>query len=52
MTFTGLTATYVAGIPFFWKTLAGTAFYSATLFGALKLAESAIPDLRAETAAA
>ena len=52
MTFTGLGATYIAGIPFFWKTLAGTAFYSGALFGALKLAESAIPGLRAETAAA
>ena len=52
MTFTGLGATYIAGIPFFWKTLAGTAFYSGALFGALKLAESAIPGVRAETAAA
>ena len=52
MTFTGLTGTYVAGIPFFWKTLAGTALYSATLFGALKLAESTIPGIRTETAAA
>tara|TARA_B100000809_G_C15121046_1_gene524303 strand:- start:763 stop:1305 length:543 start_codon:yes stop_codon:yes gene_type:complete len=52
MTFTGLTGAYVAGIPFFWKTLAGTALYSVTLFGALKLAESAIPGVRTETATA
>ena len=52
MTFSGLTATYLAGIPFFWKTLAGTALYSTPLFGALKLAESAVPGLRAESARA
>ena len=52
MTLTGLSETYVAGIPFFWKTLAGTALYSATLFGALKLAEAAIPGIRTETATA
>ena len=50
MTFTGLTGAYVAGIPFFWKTLAGTALYSLALFGALRLAESAIPGVRTKTA--
>ena len=52
ITFAGLVEAYIAGIPFFWKTLAGTAVYSTILFGALKLAESAIPGVRAETAAA
>ncbi len=52
MTLTGLSETYVAGIPFFWKTLASTALYSATLFGALKLAEAAIPGIRTEAATA
>jgi len=42
----GLVACYVAGIPFFWNTLAGDAFYAALLFGALALAERKFPALR------
>jgi hypothetical protein len=42
----GLIACYVAGIPFFWNTLAGDAIYSALLFGAYALAERLFPALR------
>ena len=45
-TFAGLTACYAAGVPFFWNTLAGDAFYSALFFGAFALAERFIPILR------
>jgi hypothetical protein len=40
-TFSGLVACYVAGLPYFWNTLAGDAFFSAVFFGALYLAERA-----------
>ncbi len=43
----GLAACYLAGIPFFWNTLAGDAFYSALLFGVYALAEHFIPALQA-----
>src|SRR5258707_6203352 len=43
----GLAACYLAGVPFFWNTLAGDAFYSALLFGAYALAERFIPALHA-----
>jgi hypothetical protein len=42
----GLVACYVAGIPFFWNTLAGDALYAALLFGGLALAERMFPVLR------
>jgi hypothetical protein len=42
----GLVACYVAGIPFFWNTLAGDAFYSAALFGGFALAERFSSRLR------
>jgi len=45
-TTSGLAACYLAGIPFFWNTLAGDAFYAALLFGAFALAERVIPALR------
>jgi len=45
-TSSGLAACYLAGIPFFWNTLAGDAFYAALLFGAFALAERVIPVLR------
>ena len=35
----GLLACYIAGVPFFWNTLAGDAIYSALLFGGFALAE-------------
>jgi hypothetical protein len=44
--FGGLAECYVAGIPLFWNTLAGDAFYVALLFGAMALAEKRFPSLR------
>ena len=45
-TLSGLGACYAAGIPFFWNTLAGDAFYVGLLFGGFALAERIIPALR------
>ncbi len=42
----GLAACYLAGLPFFWNTLAGDAFYSALFFGGFALAERFVPILR------
>jgi len=42
----GLAACYIAGIPLFWNTLAGDAFYVALLFGGMALAERKFPALR------
>jgi len=44
----GLLACYVAGIPFFWNTLAGDASYAVLLFGGFALAERLVPALRAQ----
>ncbi len=41
----GLLACYVAGIPFFWNTLAGDAVYATLLFGGFALAERLFPAL-------
>jgi hypothetical protein len=41
----GLIACYVTGIPLFWNTLAGDAFYAALLFGGYALAERLFPAL-------
>lgn len=46
-TFAGLVACYAAGIPFFWNTLAGDAFYATLLFGSLAIAEEQFPAVRA-----
>jgi hypothetical protein len=48
----GLAACYVAGLPLFWNTLAGDAFFSALLFGALFLAERTYPAFRPSAAQA
>ena len=45
-TLTGLGACYLAGLPFFWNTLAGDALYVALFFGGFALAERLVPDLR------
>jgi hypothetical protein len=45
-TASGLLACYIAGIPFFWNTLAGDAFYATLLFGGYALAERFVPALR------
>ncbi len=42
----GLAACYIAGVPYFWNTLAGDAFYVALLFGAMALAEKRFPSFR------
>lgn len=42
---TGLLACYIAGIPFFWNTLAGDALYTALLFGSFAFAERYLPAL-------
>ncbi|HJW47355.1 MAG TPA: DUF6580 family putative transport protein [Lysobacter sp.] len=45
----GLTAAYIAGIPFFKWTLLGTLFYAALLFGGFSLLRQRMPALRAQT---
>ena len=45
-TASGLAACYIAGIPFFWNTLAGDAVYAALLFGGYELVERMLPTLR------
>jgi hypothetical protein len=42
----GLVACYVAGIPFFWNTLAGDAVYAGLFFGGFALAERLFPVFR------
>ena len=42
----GLAECYLAGVPLFWNTLAGDAFYVALLFGAMAVAEKRFPWLR------
>ena len=42
----GLLACYLDGIPLFWNTLAGDAFYAVLFFGAFALAERTFPALR------
>ena len=46
-TVSGLRACYIAGVPFFWNTLAGDALYAALLFGSFALAERFVPALNA-----
>jgi len=43
--FSGLVACYVAGIPFFWNTLAGDLFYVTVLFGSYELVKRQYPQL-------
>ena len=45
-TWSGLVECYIAGVPLFWNTLAGDAFYAALLFAAMALAEKRFPSLR------
>ena len=46
-TLAGLTACYVAAIPFFQNTIAGDLFYATLLFGGFRVAELLMPSLRA-----
>jgi hypothetical protein len=48
----GLLACYIAGVPFFWNTLAGDALYATLLFGGYALAERFFPPLREPVRAA
>lgn len=48
----GLAACYLGGLPLFWNTLAGDAFYCALFFGSFALAEHFVPILREPAAAA
>lgn len=43
--FSGLAASYLAGIPFFRNTLAGDIFYTVAFFGVYELAPHPCPDL-------
>src|SRR5579863_4444246 len=47
----GLADCYIAGLPFFWNTLVGDAFYVAFLFGGMALAGKRFPTLREPLAA-
>jgi hypothetical protein len=47
----GLTACYAAGIPLFWNTLAGDAFYAVLLFGGFALVGRFHPELGDRTVA-
>jgi hypothetical protein len=42
----GLVNCFIAGVPFFWNTLAGDALYACVLFGGFALAERIVPALR------
>lgn len=44
-TFSGLITAFIAGIPFFWNTLAGDLFYVSVLFGSFELVKSQYPQL-------
>lgn len=49
-TIIGVVEAYVAGIPFFWNTLAGDLFFSAVLFGGFELIKRVYPQLTVKTA--
>lgn len=48
----GLASCYAAGLPLFWNTLAGDAFYAALFFAAFALAERFVPIFRESACAA
>jgi hypothetical protein len=47
-TLAGLSACYVAAIPFFQNTLAGDLFYATLLFGGFRVVELLVPSLAAQ----
>jgi hypothetical protein len=47
----GLLTCFVAGVPFFWNTVAGDALYAGILFAGFALAEKMVPGLRARSLA-
>ena len=46
----GLRACYLAGVPFFWNTLAGDTLYAGVLFGGYALAEKLLVSPRGQSA--
>jgi hypothetical protein len=48
----GLMACYIAGVPFFWNTIAGDAVYAVLLFGSFTFAERFLPLFREPVRAA
>ncbi|MCR4317196.1 MAG: hypothetical protein NUW37_12725 [Planctomycetes bacterium] len=52
MTFGGLGACYVAGIPYFWQTLASDVLFSSALFGAFELLRGGMPAISRQPEAA
>lgn len=50
LTGSGLAACYVAGVPFFWNTLGGDAFYTLVMFGGYAWVSRGIPALRPASA--
>lgn len=48
-TIVGVGEAYIAGIPFFWNTLAGDLFYSTVLFGGFELLKRVYPALSLKT---
>jgi hypothetical protein len=48
-TFSGLIASYVAGIPFFWNTIAGDLFYITVLFGSFEMVKRRYPQLQTQS---
>jgi hypothetical protein len=46
----GLASCFVAGVPYFWNTLAGDALYACVLFGGFALAERMLPAMRLQSA--
>ena len=49
-TLAGLSACYVAAVPFFQNTVAGDLFYAALLFGGFALLERSVPSVRPQAA--
>jgi hypothetical protein len=48
----GLAACFVAGVPYFWNTIAGDVLYAGILFAGFELAERLLPEMRVPESAA
>ena len=48
----GLASCFMAGIPYFWNTLAGDGLYASVLFCGFALGEKMVPAIRPQTACA
>lgn len=51
-TVAGLVNCFVAGVPYFWNTLAGDAVFACVLFGGFAFAERMLPAMRLQSAEA